>query len=65
MRRRDGGVSGFIRFFIVHTKFRGRGFGRQLWTTRRDRLMKRLHAPARIEMDGVFKMQSFYAKGGF
>jgi hypothetical protein len=27
--------------------------------------MKRLHAPARIEMDCVFNMQSFYAKGGF
>ena len=65
MRRRDGGVSGFIGFFIIHTKFHGRGFGRQLWTARRDRLMKRLHAPARIEMNGVFDMQSFYAKGGF
>ena len=32
---------------------------------RRDRLIKRLHAPARIEMDGVFNMQNFYAKGGF
>jgi len=27
--------------------------------------MKELDAPARIEMDGVFNMQSFYTKGGF
>ena len=37
----------------------------QLWLARRERLIKRLQAPARIEMDGVFHMQSFYAKGGF
>lgn len=54
-----GGVCGFMGFFIVRAQFRGRGFGRQLWTARRDRLIKRLHAPARIEMDGVFHMQSF------
>ena len=60
-----GGVCGFMGFFIIHPKFRGRHFGRQLWIARRDRLIKRLQAPARIEMDGVFNMQSFYAKGGF
>ena len=60
-----GGVCGFMGFFIIHPKFRGRHFGRQLWIARRDRLITRLQAPARIEMDGVFHMQSFYAKGGF
>ena len=59
------GVCGFMGFFIVHPGFRGRNFGHQLWIARRDCLIKRLHAPARIEMDGVFNMQSFYTKGGF
>ena len=60
-----GGVCGFMGFFLIHPQFRGRGFGAQLWLARRERLIKRLQAPARIEMDGVFNMQSFYAKGGF
>ena len=60
-----GGVCGFMGLFIIHPGFRGRNFGHQLWIARRDRLIKRLHAPARIEMDGVFNMQSFYTKGGF
>ena len=60
-----GGVCGFMGLFIVHPGFRGRNFGHQLWIARRDCLIKRLHAPARIEMDGVFNMQSFYTKGGF
>lgn len=60
-----GGVCGFMGFFLIHPQFRGRGFGAQLWLARRERLIKRLQAPARIEMDGVFHMQSFYAKGGF
>ena len=60
-----GGVCGFMGLFIIHPGFRGRNFGHQLWIARRDCLIKRLHAPARIEMDGVFNMQSFYTKGGF
>ena len=60
-----GRFCGFMGFFIIHPQFRGRGFGAQLWLARRERLIKRLQAPARIEMDGVFHMQSFYAKGGF
>ena len=60
-----GGVCGFMGFFLIHPQFRGRGFGAQLWLARRERLIKRLQAPARIEMDGLFHMQSFYAKGGF
>ena len=60
-----GGVFGFMGFFLIHPQFRGRGFGAQLWLARRERLIKRLQAPARIEMDGLFHMQSFYAKGGF
>jgi len=59
------GVCGFMGFFLIHPQFRGRNYGRQLWIERRDRLINRLDAPARIEMDGVFQMQSFYAKGGF
>ena len=59
------GVCGFMGLFIIRPQFRGRNFGQQLWIERRDRLIKRLNAPARIEMDGVFNMQRFYAKGGF
>lgn len=56
---------GFMGFFIMRPEFRGRGLGRELWFTRRNRLLDRLGPDAAIEMDGVFAMQPFYAAGGF
>lgn len=59
------GQAGFMGLFIMRPDCRGRGLGRQLWFHRRDLLRSRLDAGAAISMDGVFAMQSFYAKGGF
>ena len=59
------GEFGFMGFFIVRPEFRGRGLGNSLWHTRLERLRARLNAGASIGMDGVFDMQSYYAKGGF
>lgn len=56
---------GFMGFFIVRPQFRGRGLGNTLWHARRNRLLDRLDPGASIGMDGVFDMQSYYAKGGF
>ena len=56
---------GFMGFFIMRPEFRGRGLGRELWFTRRNRLLDRLAPGAAIEMDGVFTMEHFYAAGGF
>mgnify|MGYP001806489334 CR=1 FL=1 len=56
---------GFMGFFIVRPDQRSQGLGRRLWVARRDRLIARLRSPAVIGMDGVFTMQSFYARGGF
>ena len=56
---------GFMGFFIVRPEFRGQGLGRELWFTRRNRLLDRLEPGAAIEMDGVFAMEAFYATGGF
>lgn len=60
-----GAHYGFMGFFIVRPEFRGVGLGRELWFTRRDRLLDRLAPGAAIEMDGVFAMEAFYAAGGF
>lgn len=60
-----GGKFGFMGFFIVKPKFRSKGLGTKLWFWRRDKLLGRLNKGASIGMDGVFAMQSFYAKGGF
>ena len=60
-----GGNYGFMGFFIVHPDFRGHGLGNHLWHERLRLLLARLHEPAVIGMDGVFDMQSYYAKGGF
>jgi len=56
---------GFMGFFIMRPDFRGRGLGNRLWHERKRRLIARLDADASIAMDGVFNMQSYYAKGGF
>jgi GNAT superfamily N-acetyltransferase len=60
-----GGEFGFMGFFIVRPEYRGRGLGNALWQARRERLRARLRPGASIGMDGVFDMQSYYAKGGF
>ncbi len=60
-----GGEFGFMGLFIVRPEFRGRGFGNELWHRRLKRLRARLRPGATIGMDGVFEMQSYYAKGGF
>ncbi|MGI9521169.1 MAG: GNAT family N-acetyltransferase [Hyphomicrobiaceae bacterium] len=59
------GEFGFMGFFIVNPEFRGRGLGDELWHARRERLLARLRPGASIGLDGVFEMQSYYAKGGF
>ena len=56
---------GFMGFFIVRPQFRSRGLGNTLWHVRLARLRDRLQPGASIGMDGVFEMQSYYAKGGF
>ncbi len=56
---------GFMGFFIVRPEFRGRGLGNQIWQARRDRLLERLQPGATIGLDGIFKMQDYYARGGF
>ena len=59
------GEFGFMGFFIVRPEFRGQGLGNELWHARLKRLRARLNPGASIGMDGVFDMQSYYAKGGF
>jgi hypothetical protein len=60
-----GGEFGFMGFFIIRPKFRGKRLGNTLWHARRERLRARLHPGATIGLDGVFAMQDYYAKGGF
>jgi ribosomal protein S18 acetylase RimI-like enzyme len=59
------GLFGFMGFFIVKPEYRSKGIGKQLWLSRRDRLLKRLQNGSSIGMDGVLAMQDFYRKGGF
>lgn len=59
------GLFGFMGFFIVKPEYRSKGIGKQLWLSRRDRLLSRLKPNASIGMDGVLAMQDFYRKGGF
>lgn len=56
---------GFMGFFIVRPEYRGQGLGNILWHARCKRLIDRLHPGASIGLDGVFDMQSYYARGGF
>lgn len=60
-----GGQYGFMGFFIVRPEYRGNGLGDQLWHARLERLQQRTDDGATIGMDGVFDMQSYYARGGF
>lgn len=60
-----GGRFGFMGLFIMHPDYRGHGWGNQLWHHRLATLRARLTPSAAIGMDGVFAMQSYYAKGGF
>lgn len=59
------GEFGFMGLFVVRPEFRGRGLGSNLWHARVTLLRGRLRPGASIGMDGVFKMQDWYAKGGF
>ena len=59
------GEFGFMGLFVVRPEFRGRGLGSNLWHARVTLLRGRLRSAASIGMDGVFKMQDWYAKGGF
>lgn len=56
---------GFMGFFIMRPDMRGRGLGDRLWHERKRRLLARLDPDASVGMDGVFDMQSYYARGGF
>jgi len=56
---------GFMGFFIVRPEYRGHKLGDYLWHERKRRLLARLDADAAIGLDGVFKMQDYYARGGF
>lgn len=60
-----GSAYGFMGLFIVRPDLRHEGLGRSLWHARKALLEVRLDPGAAIEMDGVFEMQPFYAKGGF
>ncbi|GAA5445099.1 hypothetical protein Misp06_03292 [Microbulbifer sp. NBRC 101763] len=59
------GRYGFMGFFIVRPEFRHRGYGNYLWHIRRDKMLARLCPGSTVGLDGVFDMQSYYAKGGF
>jgi GNAT superfamily N-acetyltransferase len=59
------GTYGFMGLFLLHASVRGRGLGRELWLTRRDRLTARLQAGAPIGMAAVAAMRPFYERGGF
>lgn len=59
------GQFGFMGFFIIKPEYRFKGIGTILWNKRKELLLSRLQKNCIIGMDGVFNMQSFYAKGGF
>lgn len=59
------GDFGFMGFFIVKKELRQQGIGRGFWRWRKETLERRLKPGAAIGLDGVFDMQSFYARGGF
>jgi len=55
-----GAGFGFIGFYIVRTKYRGRGYGMQLWQAAMNYLGAR-----NIGLDGVVAQQANYQKSGF
>ena len=59
------GQFGFMGLFIVAPEHRRQGIGSRLWEARKNMLLGRLRPGAAIGMDGVFAMQSYYARGGF
>ena len=56
---------GFMGLFIVRPALRSSGLGKRLWHTRLEMLKGRLSGNAAIGLDGVFRMEGFYARGGF
>ncbi len=57
---RTGANFGFLGFYITAKKYRGLGYGRQIWTAALDRLAGRTFG-----LDGVVAQQVNYAKSGF
>ncbi len=51
---------GFVGFYIVDPKYRGMGYGRQIWDTALSRLNGRV-----VGLDGVVDQQGFYQRSGF
>jgi len=60
-----GGIMGFVGLFIVKPEWRGRGWGTRFWNYFIERLSERLEPNAPMALDGVFAMQSYYARSGF
>ncbi len=50
----------FIGFYIVDQKYRGKGYGRQIWNAALDKLQN-----TTIGLDGVVAQQDFYQRSGF
>lgn len=55
-----GADYGFLGFYIVHPKYRGKGFGLQIWNAGMARLAGRT-----IGLDGVVEQQDNYRKSGY
>ncbi len=55
----------FIGLFIVRPPWRGRGWGSAFWEWFIVRMRERLSEGGGAALDGVFAMQSYYAKSGF
>jgi len=54
------GLFAFLGFYIVEPRFRGQGFGRQIW----DFALQHTKCPV-IGLDGVLAQQDFYRRSGF
>ena len=57
---RYGETFGFLGFYMVKPKYRGKGYGLQIWNAGIDRLARR-----NIGLDGVLDQQENYRKSGF